>query len=145
MKSPVKKAELAPEVKLLKPLAPIRRFDVFAEWNRFKALKELGFTEDDAKAYGLAVAKVVAARKFYGHRIKYKGATKAFVEGRTKEKWWEKLASAAEFDEKIVNRMGRDFYEKVFSPTIESLYEQGKKYEEIRDTVRQEWNKLLKE
>jgi len=78
--------EVKVELKVLKPRAPIRRFDVFAEWNRIRALKEYGFSEDDAKAYGLAVAKVVAARKFYGHRLKYRGATKAFVEGKTKEK-----------------------------------------------------------
>ncbi|MEO2082551.1 MAG: hypothetical protein ABGX12_00820, partial [Desulfurobacteriaceae bacterium] len=65
------------KLKVLKPQAPIRRFDVFAEWNKIKAVKELGFPEDEAKAYGLAVAKVVAARKFYGHRLKYRGATRA--------------------------------------------------------------------
>jgi hypothetical protein len=137
------KVERKVKVEVLKPKAPIRRFDIFAEWNRIKALKEFGFSPDDAKAYGLAVAKVVAARKFYGHRLKYRGATRAFVEGKTKEKWWEKLASAREFDEKIVDRMGRDFYERVFSPAILKAYQEGKSYEEIRDALRQEWNALL--
>lgn len=127
----------------IKPLAPIRRFDVFAEWNRLKAKKEYGFSDDDAKAYGLAVAKVVAARKFYGHRLKYKGATKAYVEGKTKEKWWEKIASAPEFDEKIIRRMGEEFYYKVFSPAIEKAMEEGKDYMDIRDSIRQEWNKVF--
>ena len=139
----MEKVDKRVKVEVLKPKAPIRRFDVFAEWNRIKALKELGLSPDDAKAYGLAVAKVVAARKFYGHRLKYRGATRAFVEGKTKEKWWEKLASAREFDEKIVDRMGRDFYEKVFSPAVLKAYQEGKSYEEIRDTLRQEWNALL--
>ncbi len=135
--------EVKVNLKVLKPRAPIRRFDVFAEWNRIKALKEYGFSEEDAKAYGLAVAKVVAARKFYGHKLKYRGATKAFVEGKTKEKWWEKLATPSEFDEKVVNRMGREFYEKVFSPALLRAYEEGKDYMEIRDSIREEWNKLL--
>ncbi|WP_456455684.1 hypothetical protein [Thermovibrio sp.] len=135
--------EVKVELKVLKPRAPIRRFDVFAEWNRIKALKEYGFSEDDAKAYGLAVAKVVAARKFYGHRLKYRGATKAFVEGKTKEKWWEKLATPSEFDEKVVNRIGKEFYEKVFSPAILKAYEEGKDYMDIRDSIRKEWNALL--
>ncbi len=135
--------EIKVDLKVLRPRVPIRRFDVFAEWNRIKALKEYGFSEEDAKAYGLAVAKVVAARKFYGHKLKYRGATKAFVEGKTKEKWWEKLATPSEFDEKVVNRMGRDFYEKVFSPAILKAYEEGKDYMEIRDSIREEWNKLL--
>ncbi|WP_457679978.1 hypothetical protein [Thermovibrio sp.] len=137
------KTEKKAKIEVLKPLAPIRRFDVFAEWNRIKALKEYGFSEEDAKAYGLAVAKVVAARKFYGHRQKYRGATKEYVEGKTKEKWWEKLASGREFDEKIVERMGRDFYEKVFSPAILRAYEEGKDYVEIRDSIRKEWNELI--
>jgi len=128
----------------LKPKAPIRRFDVFAEWNRIKGKKEFSFTDEDAKAYGLAVAKVVAARKFYGHRQKYRGATKEFVEGRTTEKWWEKMASAPEFDEKIIERMGREFYDKVFSPAITSAYEEGKDYMQIRDSIRKEWNEMLK-
>ena len=132
-------------VKTLKPSAPIRRFDVFAEWNRIKAVREFGFPEDEAKAYGLAVAKVVAARKFYGHRLKYRGATRAYVEGKTSEKWWRRLATPQEFDEKIIHRMGRDFYEKVFKPTIEKAFNEGKDYMDIRDSIREEWNRLLKE
>ena len=138
-----KKLEKRVKLEVLKPKAPIRRFDIFAEWNRIKAIKEYGFSEEEAKAFGLAVAKVVAARKFYGHRIKYRGATREYLEGKTKEKWWEKLASAEEFDEKIVERMGRDFYEKIFSPAILKAYEEGKDYMDIRDTLREEWNKLL--
>ncbi|SMO81115.1 hypothetical protein SAMN06269117_1369 [Balnearium lithotrophicum] len=134
-----------PKTVVLKPKAPIRRYDVFAEYNRIKAVKEFGFTDDEAKAYGLAVAKVVAARKFFGHRIKYRGATRAYLEGRTTEKWWRKLATPSEFDEKIIQRMGEDFYYKVFRPTLERLYEEGKDYMEIRDSVREEWNKLLEE
>ncbi len=134
----------SPKLEVLKPQAPIRRYDVFAEWNRIKAEKEFGFPENEAKAYGLAVAKVVAARKFYGHRLKYRGATRAYIEGKTKEKWWRKLATPEEFNEKIINRMGKDFYEKVFRPAIEKAYEEGKDYMDIRDSIREEWNRLLK-
>ncbi|MEO2065138.1 MAG: hypothetical protein ABGX17_01400, partial [Desulfurobacteriaceae bacterium] len=61
-----KKLEKRVKLEVLKPKAPIRHFDIFAEWNRIKAIKEYGFSEEEAKAFGLAVAKVVAARKFYG-------------------------------------------------------------------------------
>ncbi|RUM87786.1 MAG: hypothetical protein DSZ25_02985 [Thermovibrio sp.] len=132
-----------PRTIVLKPQAPIRRYDVFAEYNRIKAEREFGFPEDEAKAYGLAVAKVVAARKFFGHRTKYRGATRAYLEGKTTEKWWRKLATPEEFDEKIIRRMGEEFYRKVFRPTLEKLYSEGKDYMEIRDSVREEWNKLL--
>jgi len=132
-----------PRTIVLKPQAPIRRYDVFAEYNRIKAEREFGFPEDEAKAYGLAVAKVVAARKFFGHRTKYRGATRAYLEGKTTEKWWRKLATPEEFDEKIIRKMGEEFYKKVFRPTLEKLYSEGKDYMEIRDSVREEWNKLL--
>ncbi len=127
----------------IKPKAPIRRFDIFAEWNRLKAIEELGLPEDEAEAYGLAVAKVVAARKFYGHRLKFKGATKAFLEGKIKEKWWRKLATPEEFKEKIIERMGEDFYYKVFAPAIKEAKEKGQDYMDIRDSLRKEWNSLL--
>jgi hypothetical protein len=45
------------------PQAEIRRFDIFAEWNRLKACHSHRLSETDAQAYGLAVAKVVAGRK----------------------------------------------------------------------------------
>src|SRR5436305_14203002 len=47
----------------IKPEATVRRFDVFAEVNRLKALRE-GRPEDEAKGYGVWLAKVVAARRF---------------------------------------------------------------------------------
>jgi hypothetical protein len=52
----------------LTPQAEIRRFDIFAEWNRLKARQRSHLPEAEAQAYGLAVAKVVAARKFTGYR-----------------------------------------------------------------------------
>jgi hypothetical protein len=50
------------------PRLEIRRFDIFAEWNRLKARTRQHFSDADAQSYGLAVAKVVAARKFAGYR-----------------------------------------------------------------------------
>ncbi len=47
-----------------KPLAPIRRFDVFAEYKRLRGLKEEGLAASKAKGYGLWLAKIVAAQKF---------------------------------------------------------------------------------
>ena len=53
----------------IKPNRPVRRFDVFAEYNRLKALKE-NQPPDQAKGYGIWLAKVVAARKFSRERGK---------------------------------------------------------------------------
>ena len=43
-----------------KPRMPIRRFDVFAEYNKQKAMQD-GMPEDEAEGHGLWVAKVVAS------------------------------------------------------------------------------------
>ena len=47
----------------VKPKAVVRRFDIFAEYNRRKAAKE-GQPAAHAKGYGLWLAKLVAARYF---------------------------------------------------------------------------------
>ncbi|HLZ07970.1 MAG TPA: hypothetical protein VKT80_05230, partial [Chloroflexota bacterium] len=46
-----------------RPSQTIRRFDVFAEFTRLKQQKE-GKPLDEAKGYGIWLAKVVAARRF---------------------------------------------------------------------------------
>ena len=47
----------------VQPRQAIRRFDVFAEYTR-QERREKGYPEDDAKGYGIWLAKVVAARRF---------------------------------------------------------------------------------
>ena len=47
----------------LHPDKAIRRFDVFAEYTRLERL-DRDYPEDEAKGYGIWLAKVVAARKF---------------------------------------------------------------------------------
>jgi hypothetical protein len=103
----------------LSPRAEIRRFDVFAEWNRIKARTQPHCSEADARAYGLAVAKVVAARKGAGARPAQRREGKRHTrhEDRT-EAWWEHLGLAREFEQKIVGRMGKSFYRGVFRPAV---------------------------
>jgi hypothetical protein len=45
----------------------------------------------------------------------------------------------ATFDNEIVDRMGREFYDEVFHPAILQAYRDGKRYEDIRDTIRKDW------
>lgn len=128
----------------LKPNAPIRRFDVFAEYNRLEAMKK-GESAAQAKGYGLWLAKVVAAQKF-GRLKKPTGEKK---EGEEKEKKkerkkkWHDLSGIPQtdklFDKEIVNRMGKAFYAKVFSPAIQEAFDEGKEYRDIRDALRREW------
>jgi hypothetical protein len=131
----------------MKPNRAIRRFDVFAEYQRLKGLKE-NMTQDAAKGYGIWLAKGVASRKFSKSRGKERELTK---EGKKQEEpqeelvdnKWRTLDGVAQTDElferEVVQRMGRDFYEKVFAPAIEAAFESGKDYTEIRDSVRENW------
>lgn len=123
------------------PKAEIRRFDIFAEWNRLKARRRLRLPEAAARAYGLAVAKVVAARKFYGYRPEQVSEWKRRArKDDVAEAWWEHLGSDEEFEEKIAGRMGKTFYRRVFQPAVRRAWDGGQTYEQIRDRLRAQWN-----
>ncbi|HEU5100963.1 MAG TPA: hypothetical protein VFU22_18185 [Roseiflexaceae bacterium] len=123
------------------PRLQIRRFDIFAEWNRLKARNRHGMKEIDSRAYGLAVAKVVASRKFHGTAPEQTRELKRQArQEEVDEPWWEHLGSNDEFEQKIIERMGRDFYTQVFQPAIQKAWDARQRYEDIRDTLRSEWN-----
>ena len=123
------------------PRAQIRRFDIFAEWNRLKAHARHKMGEPDARAYGLAVAKVVASRKLYGAPPEQKSDLKRRArQDDLAEPWWEHLGSDAEFERTIIRRMGEAFYHDVFQPAIARSWDAGQSYEDIRDKLREEWN-----
>jgi hypothetical protein len=132
----------------MKPNRPIRRFDVFAEYQRLKALESEKQPSDVAKGYGIWLAKVVAARKFR------KSSTKQAKEGKGSgkekdepeelvENKWRTLDGTPQtdalFDKEIVERMGGDFYQNVFALAIADAFRSGKDYTEIRDTIRKDW------
>jgi hypothetical protein len=123
------------------PQRPIRRFDIFAEWNRLKARTRYKLKEADARAYGLAVAKVVAARTLHGAPPEQTRELKRRArQDEVDEPWWEHLGSGAEFEQKLIERMGREFYSEVFQPAIQHAWDAGQRYEDIRDTLRNAWN-----
>ena len=131
----------------MKPRQAIRRFDVFAEYRKQEE-QATGRPEDEAKGYGLWVAKVVASRRFRGatrrergeptDRRGREGPPPTLVDGK-----WHALDGEPQtddlFDREIVRRMGEDFYRAVFAPAIREAREQGKSYESIRDSIRKEW------
>ena len=121
------------------PRANIRRFDVFAEYNRVKAMKEKRLKLAKAKGHGLWVAKVVAARKF-GAKPKSKEDGK---EPKLDRKGWHLLSGQPQtdalFDHEIIERMGPTFYRKVFAPAIRKAYLAGEDYVLIRDRIRADW------
>ena len=130
----------------IKPNRAIRRFDVFAEYQRLKGLKEK-MAPDVAKGYGIWLAKVVAARKFSKSTGKGDGEkapgdrgdkTQDLVDNK-----WHTLDDTPQtdklFEEEIVRRMGSDFYENVFSPAVKHAFDSGKDYKDIRDAIRKDW------
>jgi hypothetical protein len=129
---------------LSKPRQPIRRFDVFAEYNKLKWLSE-GHPLDEAKGYGLWLAKVVAARRFRPTVAEKapSGKERAPKEAQPTGERFRSLDGQPQtdelFDHEIVDRMGTAFYHDVFAPTIASAFGQGKRYEAIRDAIRKDW------
>ncbi len=138
----------------LKPKQPIRRFDIFAEYNRLKALDK-GLDEPHAKGYGVWVAKVVASgggRRASRQRAGSPGATPGEQEDSGRQdaqreapagQEWHALdgepQTDALFDREIIQRMGPDFYVHVFAPAIAQAVGQGRSYESIRDILRKDW------
>ena len=49
------------------------------------------------------------------------------------------IQSDETFDHEIIDRMGPEFYEVVFQPGIKEALATGRKYEQIRDTIRKDW------
>ena len=130
-----------------KPRYPVRRFDVFAEYHRLKYLAD-GMPEDQAAGRGIWVAKVVAGRRG-GPAASTKpssGVKGDKAEDRKAPEAEEKFYSVGgeeqtdgTFEKEIVDRMGRDFYAEVFAPAIGQAFKEGKRYEEIRDSIRKDW------
>ena len=123
------------------PHQPIRRFDVFAEYTR-QERHEKGFPEDEAKGYGIWLAKVVAARRF-GQKSSSDGKKPSKKDAHEEEPKFrsvgDELQTDETFDHDIIDRMGARFYDDVFVPAITEAREEGKKYETIRDTIRRGW------
>ena len=122
------------------PARAIRRFDVFAEYTRQERLEQ-GDAEDEAKGYGIWLAKVVASRRFgtktaaHDHRVGGRGAG-SHPKFRSVG---DELQTDEVFDHDIVERMGARFYREVFAPAIAEARTRGDSYEDIRDTIRKAW------
>jgi hypothetical protein len=125
------------------PRNAIRRFDVFAEYSR-QERQEKGYPEDEAKGYGVWLAKVVASRRFGTKSDSADSKKPSTRKGEpAKEPKFrslgDELQTDATFDHDIIDRMGAEFYYDVFAPAIEQAREQGESYESIRDDIRKSW------
>lgn len=128
-----------------KPKAKIRRFDVFAEYTRLEQRRD-GEPADVSKGYAIWLAKVVAARKF-GRLKPERKAKKPLTREEMAERAVRKFRALsgieqtdAVFDHDIIDRMGKTFYRRVFSPAIRKAFERGKTYKDIRDEIRKQWS-----
>src|SRR5215207_4635492 len=147
----VEKTAMTEEAEV-RPLQPIRRFDVFAETKRLEALAH-GEPDDVAKGYGIRIAKIVASRRFGGSSAKKthherkdapepEPTSGSRFGGEDCGKFRAldgEIQSDDTFDREIVERMGPEFYEVVFQPAVQEALAEGRKYEEIRDTIRKDW------
>ena len=124
------------------PRKAIRRFDVFAEFTRQEQLGE-GLPEDEAKGYGIWLAKVVASRRFGKKKDDDDGGSAGKrASGGKKTRFrsvGDELQTGETFDHDIIERMGADFYNDVFVPAIDEARDKGETYESIRDEIRKEW------
>jgi hypothetical protein len=129
------------ETRNLHPRQAIRRFDVFAEYTR-QERREKGYPEDEAKGYGIWLAKVVAARRF-GQKSSSDGKPSRKQDEHDAEPRFrsvgDELQTDETFDHDIIDRMGVTFYDAVFVPAITAARDEGKTYETIRDTIRKGW------
>jgi hypothetical protein len=134
------------------PKREIRRFDVFAEYNRIKGLENKGLDAAHAKGYGLWVAKVVASggsrrtstrRQHGGAEEHAEQQAEPGTQGNHGKQEWHELSGEPQtddlFDHEIVERMGKGFYTHVFSPAIRQAIAQDRSYESIRDAIRKDW------
>ncbi len=123
------------------PNKPIRRFDVLAEYTR-QERREKGYPEDEAKGYGIWLAKVMAARRF-GQKSSSDAKKPSKKDEHEEEPKFgsvgDELQTDETFNHDIIDRMGPQFYDEVFLPAITAAREEGKKYETIRDTIRRRW------
>lgn len=137
------------ETKTIHPRQAIRRFDVFAEYTR-QERRDKGYPEDQAKGYGIWLAKVVAARRFGqssssdGRPPRQKDEKDEPEEEPKFRSVGDELQTDATFDHDIIDRMGAPFYEEVLVPAIAEARQEGRKYETIRDTIRKGWKPARK-
>lgn len=112
----------------------IRRFDIFAEFNKQKKEAE-GYPEDVAKGEGLWLAKFTASRRFGKGGAKKggtgKGTRKAPIV--TKFKSLNEIPQTDKlFDKEIVERLGREIYESILVKGVRKAIQEGLKYPDIR-------------
>jgi hypothetical protein len=118
------------EIKAIK----IGKWDIISEYHRIEWLKE-GHSEEEAKIHGIVIAIVGyqarLGKQVQKYTIEKKGEQKGVsITHREKERW----ITTEEFD-KIIDKIGAKYYQEVFSPAIENLFNKGYSYDEVKKAV----------
>jgi len=112
----------------------VGKWDIIAEFHRIEWLKK-GYSEEESKIHGIVIA-VVGYQARLGkeartYQLEQKGKEKGVsLTHREKEKW----ITTKDFD-KIINKIGEKYYNSIFSPAIENLYNKGYSYNEVKQAV----------
>ena len=121
------------ELKEIKKIK-IGKWDIISEYHRID-WEEKGHDVEESKIHGTLIA-ILGYQKRTGksphffdveERNGEKGKT---VKQRGDEKW----ITSKEFD-KIINKIGKEFYIKIFAPAIKKLYKEGYSYTEVKKKV----------
>lgn len=112
----------------------IGKWDIISEYSRIDWLSK-GHNEEEAKIHGIVIAIVGyqarLGRQAQKYTLQQKGKEKGVsITHRKKERW----ITTKEFD-KIIDKIGKKYYDSVFSPTIENLYNKGYSYDDIKKAV----------
>ncbi|MFX0025759.1 MAG: hypothetical protein ACFE8M_05030 [Candidatus Hermodarchaeota archaeon] len=112
----------------------VGKWDIISEFHRIEWLKK-GYSEEESKIHGIVIA-VVGYQARLGkeartYQLEQKGKEKGVsLTHREKEKW----ITTKDFD-KIINKIGEKYYNSIFSPAIENLFNRGYSYNEVKQAV----------
>ena len=112
----------------------VGKWDIISEYHRID-WEEKGYNEEESKIHGTLIA-ILGYQKRTGQSPHFFDVEERNGEkGKTvKQRGSEKWITSKEFD-KIVNKIGNEFYSKVFSPAIKNLYKAGYTYSEVKKKV----------
>ncbi|NHJ21386.1 MAG: hypothetical protein EAX91_10605 [Candidatus Lokiarchaeota archaeon] len=112
----------------------VGKWDIISEYHRID-WEEKGHDEEESKIHGTLIA-ILGYQKRTGHSPQiyeveeHNGEKGKTVKQRGEEKW----ITSKEFD-KIIKKIGNEFYRKIFSPAIKNLYDKGYSYDEVKKAV----------
>ncbi len=112
----------------------IGKWDIISEYHRIEWLNK-GHNEEESKIHGIVIAIVGyqarLGKKTQKYQVEQKGKEKGVsLIHRKKEKW----VTTKDFD-KIIKKIGPKYYKEIFSPVIQTLYDQGYSYDDVKKAV----------